>query len=199
MSTARFHSTPLSVQDYLRGEADARQKHEYVDGVAYAMAGANNAHNTIATNATVSVGAQLRGNACRVFNSDTKVRIRSAHGTRFYYPDAMIACRLNPPDDTFQDAPVVIIEVISEATRRTDEHEKRQAYLSIDSLCAYIRVEQSLPQAVVDRRTDEGFITEGYAGLDAQIALPEIRCEITLSDLYEDIAFVSERTDDATR
>jgi hypothetical protein len=40
----------------------------------------------------------------------------------------------NPPTDTFNDRLVVIVEVISESTRRTDEHEKRQASLAIDSL-----------------------------------------------------------------
>ena len=66
----------ISIDNYLAGEQIAKRKHEFVDGVVYAMVGATNAHNRIATNATVSLGGQLRGRPCQVFNSDTKVRIR---------------------------------------------------------------------------------------------------------------------------
>jgi Uma2 family endonuclease len=195
MSTAPVPS-PLSVEAYLRGEENARRKHEFVEGVVYAIAGVTNAHNTIATNATVSLGMQLRGKSCRVFNSDVKVRVRLARGTRFYYPDAMVACQLNSAVDTFQDAPVVIVEVLSEATRRTDENEKRHAYLSIDSLCVFIRVEQSRAEASVDRRTGDGFKGEHYMEQDAVIPLPEIGCELKLSELFEGVEFVPEATDD---
>ena len=195
MTTAPIPS-PLSIEAYLRSEENARRKHEFVEGVVYAMAGATNAHNTVATNATGVLYSQLRGKPCRVFNSDVKVRVRLARGTRFYYPHAMVACQLNSAGDTFQDAPVVIVEVLSEATRRTDDNEKRQAYLSIDSLCVYIRVEQSRAEASVDRRTDDGFRGEHYVGQDAVIPLPEIECELKLSELFEGVEFVPEVTNE---
>jgi Uma2 family endonuclease len=195
MSTA-FNLAPISVSDYLHGEKNARHKHEYVEGVVYAMVGDTNAHNMIATNATGIIHAHLVGKTCRVFNSDTKVRVRLSRGTRFYYPDTMAANRLNPASDTFQDAPVVIIEVLSNSTRRADENEKREAYLSMDSLCVYVRVEQSTVAAVVDRRTDDGFQRESYVGPDAVIPLPEIACELPLADLYDGVELVPERTDE---
>lgn len=195
MSSVQHHQ-PISVDAYLSGEQTAKRKHEYVEGVIYAMAGATNAHNRIATNGTVILGGQLRGKSCQVFNSDTKVRVRLSRGTRFYYPDTLVACRLNPPTDTFQDAPVVIIEVISESTRRPDENEKQEAYLSIDSLCVYILVEQGSAAAVVHRRIDSGFARETYLGHDAIIPLPEIDCQLALSDLYENVEIRPERTDD---
>ena len=42
----------VSIDDYLAGEEESPVKHEYVDGVAYAMAGATNAHNIIAVGVT---------------------------------------------------------------------------------------------------------------------------------------------------
>lgn len=195
MSTVR-QSDPISIAAYLSGEETATRKHEYVEGVVYAMVGATNAHNRIATNGTGALHAQLRGKPCQVFNSDTKVRVRLARGTRFYYPDASVVCRLNPQNDTFQDAPVVIIEVVSESTRRTDENEKREAYLSIDSLCVYILVEQATAGVVVYRRTDSGFERETYVGHDAVLPLPEIDCELRLADLYENVEFPPPRSDD---
>lgn len=195
MSTANQLS-PISVADYLSGESEACHRHEYVEGVVYAMVGGTNIQNTIATNAIVSLGSQLRARPCRVFNSDTKVRIRSTRGVRFYYPDAMVVCEFNAPTDTFQDSPVVIVEVLSRSTRRTDENEKRDAYLSIDSLRVYVLVEQSCMAAVVLRRTDFGFNRELYQGSDAVIELSEIGCRLMLRDLYEDAEPQAEPVDE---
>lgn len=195
MSTARLLQ-PISVAEYLSGEQNAVQKHEYVEGVIYAMVGATNAHNRIATNGTGSLHAQLRGKSCQVFNSDTKIRVRQTRGTRFYYPDLSVVCRVNPAGDTFQDEPVVIVEVISESTRRTDEYEKRESYLTINSLHVYIRVEQTSAAVVVDRRADSGFEREVYVGLDAVIPLPEIQCDLALADLYENVEFLPLEADE---
>lgn len=195
MSTAS-NLAPISVREYLLGEEEARHRHEYVHGVVYAMVGATNAHNRIATNATVVLGGSLRGKRCQVFNSDTKVRVRLARGTRFYYPDAMVVCQPNPGSDTFQDSPVVIIEVISPSTRRTDETEKRDTYLSIDSLMVYVRLEQSSALAIVDRRGDDGFAGEAYQGLNAVIPLSEIESELSLGELFESVEFVAEPTEE---
>lgn len=195
MSTAA-HRYPISVDDYLRGETTARRKHEYVHGVAYAMVGGTNAHNRIATNVTVALGSQLRGKPCQVFNSDTKIRVRTSHGTRFYYPDLSVTCRLNPPGDTYQDAPIVIVEVLSESTRRIDALEKRDAYLSVDSVRVYLRLEQSTPEATVDRRRDGGFQPESYFGPETVIPLPEISCQLAVAELYENVEFPPAVSDD---
>ena len=189
MSTAR-QKQPVSVADYLSGEQNALCKHEYVEGDVYAMVGATNTHNRIATNGTGSLHSQLRGRTCQVFNSDTKIRVRQTRGTRFYYPDLSVVCRVNPAGDTYQDEPVVIVEVISESTRRTDEYEKRESYLSINSLQVYIRVEQTSAAAVVDRRVDSGFEREVYVDLDTVIPLPEIECQLPLAELYEKVEFL---------
>src|SRR2546421_241206 len=101
MSTAQKLSL-VSVEDYLAGESIAPVKHEYVDGIVYAMAGARNAHNLITTNTIVALGGRLRGSRCRPYNSDTKIRIRRPRRVRFYYPDVSVICRPNPPDDSFQ-------------------------------------------------------------------------------------------------
>ncbi len=184
-------SQPVSVEAYLDGELRAKHKHEYVNGVVYQMAGATNAHNRIATNSIVSLGPQLRGQPCQVFNSDTKLRVKRVRATRFYYPDCFVVCHPNPSHDTFQDQPVVIIEVISESTRRTDEQEKCDAYLSLPSLQVYVLVEQSSFSAVVYRRADGDFLREVYSGLSSVIPLSEIKCQLPLAELYENVVLTS--------
>jgi Uma2 family endonuclease len=175
----------VSVEDYLESERTAPQKREYLNGVLYPMAGAGNRHNRIATNIVVSLGMQLRGKPCQPFNSDTKVRIREGDDVRFYYPDAQVVCRQNPLDDSFQDEPVLIFEVISDGTRRADEQEKRLAYCEIESLQAYVLVEQERAAAIVWRRGPMGFVREEHAGLDAVLEFPKPGVQIALREAFE--------------
>jgi Uma2 family endonuclease len=180
----------MRVAEYLDSEEHSGRKHEYLGGVLHLMAETTNRHNTIALNALVSLGSNLRGKSCQPFNSDTKIRIEQSDHVRFYYPDAMVVCHPNPDGDRFQDRPVVVVEVISESTRRTDLGEKRAAYLGIPSLKVLIFVESEEARAVVHRRrVDGGFAVEQHEGLEAVIPLPEIESELRLADLYERVSF----------
>jgi len=182
----------LSVEDYLGTEVRSPARREYVGGVPYAMAGARNAHNLIATNVLIALGMRLRGQTCRPYNSDTKVRIRLPFDVRFYYPDAMVTCRPNPQHDTFQDEPAVVVEVVSAETRRIDEGEKCLAYQAIPTLGAYLLIEQDTAQIVVFRRTATSFVREVHAGSAATVPLPEIGCELPLVEVYDGVELVSQ-------
>src|SRR5437879_10910360 len=186
----------VSVDDYLAAELVSPIKHEYLGGVVYAMAGARNLHNTIAGNTFASFHSRLRGKRCRPFNSDTKIRIRFPTHVRFYYPDTSVVCRPNPPNDSFQDDPAVLVEVLSHRTRRIDEGEKKDAYLTIPSLSVYLLVEQEAPAVVVFRRTPEGFVREVHTGLDAVLPLAEIATSVPLSEIYDGVEFTPEAPDD---
>lgn len=185
----------VSIDDYLAGELVSPVKHEYFGGVVYAMAGATNTHNRIATNAIVGLSNGLRGKKCQVFNSDTKIRIRLSHQTRFYYPDVSVICRPNSQLDSFQDDVVVLIEVLLPNTCRIDEVEKMDAYRAIPSLSVYMLVEQDSPAIVVHRRVEHRFEREIYTGMDAVLPLPEIGTELSLAEIYEAVEFVAEEED----
>ena len=180
---------PTSVNDYLEGELLAKNKHEYVDGRVYAMSGAKNVHNRIASRVLGSLYQQLRSSRCEAFNSDTKVRLRTEQRTYFYYPDALVVCSSNPDDDTFQDQPVIIVEVISESTRRIDEGEKRVNYLSIPSLDTYILLEQDRRAARAFHRTASQFTESIYTDPDTVIPLPAINAQLHFSEIYAGIDF----------
>ncbi len=187
MTAIRQPSSQLSIEDYLAGEEQSGLKHEYLGGVVHAMAGASNRHNIIASNFLGALIARFRGKSCQPFNSDTKVRITLPDHTRFYYPDAMVVCHLNPETDHFQDQPILIVEVLSDTTRRADLTEKRDAYLTISSLKVLIFVEPDEPRVLVYRRSTPqgGFAVEEHVGTDAMIPLPEMEMSIPLADLYE--------------
>ena len=57
MSNSSIADLPVSVEDYLAGEPLSEIRHEYLGGAIYAMAGASEAHNIIAMNLWVALGA----------------------------------------------------------------------------------------------------------------------------------------------
>jgi Uma2 family endonuclease len=195
MSTAPERQ-PVSVDNYLRGELNSQLKHEYLGGYVYAMAGARNAHHQIASNTLGALQARLRGKPCQPFNSDTKVRVKLPAHVRFYYPDVSVVCDRNPPADTFQDRPVVIVEVLSRSTRRDDQTEKKEAYLTIPSLQVYLLIEQDSPAVSVYRRTDQGFVHETYTELKAVVPLAELEADLPLAEVYERVEFAPEREEE---
>ena len=179
----------VSPEDFLDGELHSEVKHEYLSGVVYAMAGARNQHNDIATNVLGMLHARLRGKPCRPYNSDTKVRLRLPAGLRFYYPDAQVTCQPNSPDESYQEQPVVVVEVISESTRRTDEGEKLDGYCALPSLEVYLLVESERALVIGYRRGATGFTREVFSGLEAVVPLACIGAELPLTEIYERVVF----------
>jgi Uma2 family endonuclease len=119
--------------------------------------------------------------------------------TRFYYPDTSVICKPNPSGSSFQDHPAIIFEVLSKKTRRIDEGEKKDAYLTIPSLNVYALVEQELARIVVHRRTADGFVREVYDGMDAVVPLPEIEIELPLAEVYEGVELTPEPEEEEYR
>lgn len=179
----------MTVEEYLAFEEGAATKHEYVDGVVYAMAGGKQEHSLIAANVIGLLHAQLRGRPCRVHTSDMSVRVDFRGKTRFYYPDCHVVCHKAPRGQAFQTEPVIIVEVLSDSTRRTDEVEKWEAYLSVESLKVYVLLEQHRPGARVRRKGADGFRDEQWLGLDSTIPLPEIEASLPMAEIYEAVEF----------
>ena len=145
----KYDFVPL--EDYLAGEREVEIRSEYVDGLVYAMAGASETHNTIAMSFASAIDNALK-DGCRVWQSDMKVVVKNK-GQRFaYYPDIMAACGENTDDKYVRTNPVLIVEVLSDSTERTDLKEKFDNYTSIPSLLEYVVVAQDVPLVRLWRR-----------------------------------------------
>ena len=57
----------LSSEEYLAFEAQSQIKHEYHDGEVFAMAGAIDAHITVALNCASLLLSHLKRSGCRVY------------------------------------------------------------------------------------------------------------------------------------
>ncbi|MGH8587999.1 MAG: Uma2 family endonuclease [Gammaproteobacteria bacterium] len=126
-----------TVEEYLALERASEERHEYLDGQIYAMAGESQNHGDICINLIAELRTQLRGKPCRVWTKDVKVRsgplpLRPhARKGLFSYPDVVIVCGepqfLDPQQDVLIN-PKVIIEVLSPTTEAFDRGEKFRRY-----------------------------------------------------------------------
>jgi len=184
MSLAHITENKISVDEYLEGEILSEIKHEYIDGEVYAMAGASTKHNLISSNTLYELKSQLKQNNsfCDVFSSDMKVKVNSDITTSFYYPDVMVCCENNKGDDHYQNTPVIIVEVLSQSTRKNDYTTKMHHYFSIPSLQEYVLIEQDICQVQIYKRSDD-WKSKAYFPGD-EINFESINSTVSVEDIY---------------
>ena len=178
----------LSPEEYLAIERKAEYKSEYIDGVMYAMSGASERHNLIVANLVISIGVQLRDRPCRVYPSDLKVR---ALNKKFFYPDVSVVCGETKFADDARDVilnPILVVEVLSESTAAFDRGKKFQSYQQVESLQEYLLVAQD--EFIVEhylRQEQNHWLYTQALGLEETIALPTLKCQLALSDIYNKV------------
>ena len=189
-----------TVEEYLALERASEERHEYVDGHVYAMAGESPEHSDICSNLITILNLQLRGTPCRVWTKDTKVRSgpepRSRRATRglFSYPDLVVVCGTPQFHDAYRDVllnPTVLIEVLSPSTEAFDRGEKFWRYRTwLPGLTHYLLVAQSRP--LIEhylRQPDDVWVLSTVSDTTGSLYLASIACTLRLSEVYDRINF----------
>lgn len=188
----------FTVEEYLAFERASDERHEYLDGVIYAMAGESPDHGRICINLAATLVPQLRGSDCEAFSKDTKVRCGPyrAHTREglYAYPDLVVVCGAMQFHSPAQDVlinPTVIVEVLSPSTEAFDRGEKFRRYRAwLPTLTDYVLVAQDHP--VIDhyhREADALWMLRPLEGLDTHLHLQSVACTVSLADIYERIVF----------
>ena len=80
----------MTTADYLAWEAEQTERHEFVGGETFAMAGAEGPHVTVSGNVYMALRQHLSGTPRRNFMSDMRLSV-TALGS-YFYPDIMVTC-----------------------------------------------------------------------------------------------------------
>lgn len=192
-----------SVEEYLSFEREAEERHEYLDGQIYAMAGESPEHGTVCINIAGQLYNQLKGSPCQVFAKDMKVRSgfapKPGHRMKglFSYPDLVVVCGELKFHDARRDVlvnPKVIVEVLSPTTEAFDRGEKWQRYQTwLPELSDYLLVSQTKP--LIDhfhRAADGGWRYTLVNNIEADLTLASIDCTLRLADVYDRVTFPPE-------
>jgi Uma2 family endonuclease len=182
-----------SVAEYLESEKTSLERREYVDGAIYQMAGASDNHARIVADILVALSIHLRGSKCEPFANDIKVRVSQKI---YYYPDVLVSCEENPEDSHFRNEPILIVEVASPSTARTDRSEKLLYYLQVPSLQEYVVVDQQKMNVEIHRReSDGGWATYYYDEPDEAVAFEAVNLTLPLTEIYRRVKFKTEDAD----
>jgi Uma2 family endonuclease len=156
VSAASPSITPY--EDYLLGEDSSDEKHEWSDGVVYAMSRGSPEHARLTASVSRILGNAL-GTTCVVYGSEAMLYVEAARLST--YADVSLVCGtletkvVKKNGRSLGEAitnPTVIVEVLSEATERYDRDGKFQAYKRLASLEEYVLVSQDERRIEVYRR-----------------------------------------------
>jgi Uma2 family endonuclease len=175
----------MSIDAYLAFEREAAEKHQYVAGEVFAMAGASPRHNGLVANLVMLAGQSLAGKPCRVFPSDLKVHVPAFE--LFTYSDASIVCgplALYGETTDVVTNPRVLFEVLSESTERCDRGDKAEGYRSIPSLTDYLLIAQQKAHVEHYARQDDGSWVLREAGPGGVIEVGALALRLAVDALY---------------
>ncbi len=174
---------PMSQAEFLDWEARQELRHEFDGFAPIAMTGGTVAHAILQRNLAAMVGPRLR-RPCQFFGSDLK--IEAAGSIR--YPDGIVVCTPVDPKATLVRTPLIVFEVLSPSTARTDRIIKAREYQATPSIQRYVMLEQDFLGATAFARHADAWTVQTLAEEDT-LALPEIEIALPLAELYEGLSF----------
>lgn len=188
-------------EEYLAMERESLERHEYIDGYIYAMAGETDPPSIITINLAAELRNQLKGRDCAALSPNMKVRSgpepkfsRTLKGF-FSYADLMVACGKRLYHDDYKDVllnPTVIIEVLSESTEAFDRGEKFRRYRQwIPTFTDYLLVSQTQPLVEHFRLDKSGFwvLAATVTDLTDSVNIISIGCELKMAEIYDRVEF----------
>lgn len=177
----------MTLGAFLDWEERQELRYEFDGSQPVAMTGGTLRHEAIGTTLRALLYARLRGSPCRPWGPNSKVEVQG----RIRYPDAVVSCTRGHADDTIIPAPVVVFEILSPTTSRTDRIEKLREYQATPSIQRYVILEQdSIAAMVFSRQADEW---TGHALTETDVLrMPEIAIELPMTDIYADAEFGTE-------
>ena len=184
MSVTSSHDVHYTYAEYRAFENGSSDKHEYIAGEIYAMAGGTPDHAAFPLTISALLRPQLpRG--CRMFTSDLRVRL--PHANVATYPDLTIIC--GDPQHAADDElaftnPIVLVEVTSNSTERYDRGKKLDYYKTIDSLREVLIVSHRTPWLTLHRRTTDGSWAVIEAKSGDSVKLESVGATLSVDDVY---------------
>lgn len=181
------HRVRYTRAEYLSLERSSKDKHEYLDGNIYAMAGGSREHAAVAGNVITLLNLALRGRPCAVHSSDLRIRVLET-GLETY-PDVSVVCgraEIDPDDAHVVTNPIVVVEVTSASTETSGRGDKLDHYKRIASLREAVFVSHREKLVEVVRREADGSWTRHEARLGRAAKIESLDCELPVDEVYRD-------------
>jgi Uma2 family endonuclease len=173
---------PMTRDEFLAWEQTQELRYEFDGFEPVAMSGGTTSHARIQRNLAISIAGRLRGTPCEFFGSDLKIETDGS----MRYPDGFVVCTPANGRETVIRDPVVIFEVLSDSSARTDLVTKNREYAATPSVMRYIVLAQDAMAGTMFERIGADWVGH-LLNEQSILRMPEIGLEVPLSELYEGV------------
>ena len=178
----------MSVAKFLDFAESSEEWYEFIDGEPFKMTGGKLNHFDIISNILFEFRLLLADTECRTLPNGMLVRVG---GASLVSPDVIVVCG---EPDTESDTrillnPILVVEVTSPSSIERDRVVKRAFYEAVDSIEAYLIVDQDRILAELFTRSETGWQLRTFSQSDEMILLESLNCSLSLREIYRNVDF----------
>ncbi|MCY3834608.1 MAG: Uma2 family endonuclease [Chloroflexi bacterium] len=178
----------MSVEEYLDFVEQSEDWYEYIDGKLHLMTSTKFNHNAIGHNLGLLLGIRLADTDCQVLSAGQGIR---AGEDRYLIPDLSVVCGEPELEDDSRILlnPTLVVEVTSPSSIDHDRVVKRDFYEAVESIQAYLVVDQHRMLVELYTRSETGWHLQTFGEPAAEVPLEALACSLPLRDIYRRIEF----------
>ena len=177
----------MTLEEFLRWDDGTDTRYELIDGFPVAMAPPARAHGILCARLGGLIDAALRSRRPCAAQIEAGIA-RGDHEDSFYVADVAVSCQPYRQGEQLVQDPILIVEILSPSTERSDRRLKLPAYQEIDSVREILLIDADSHHAEVYRRDNSRWGIELVRGAEATLYLRSIELQLSMSELYEGIA-----------
>jgi Uma2 family endonuclease len=180
----------MTLEEFLRWDDGTDTHYELIDGFPVAMAPPAEAHRILAVRLVSRIDAALAGR--RPCNAQIEPGVvRPDRPDSYYVPDIAVTCEPNEPGRQAMVDPILIVEILSPSTERTDRRLKLPIYQAMESVREIMLIDADSHHAELYRRENDRWGVQLVRGTEASLVLTTVDLRISMSELYEGIALAA--------
>ena len=177
---------PSMTRDQFFDWAQAQEERYEFDGFQpVAMTGGTANHSRIIRNLHVALSARLGDTGCEALGPDAGI---ATVGSAVRYPDALVTCAKFPGTALLVPGAVVVFEVLSPTSDRTDRIDKVLEYRTVPSIRRYVILEHlDIGLTVFSRADGTADWTATALTADKTLDMPELGIAVPVQEFYKGV------------
>ena len=174
-----------ALDEYILLDEKSELRNEFINGRLFEMTGDSDIENEITMNIACRFKNLLHRNENKIYIRSVKCKIQ---GEEYYtYPDVFITNNEADKESKYiKQQPTLIVEVLSDSTRKYDSVDKFIQYQKINSLQYYILVEPEVFSVHCFSKDEKGEWQPAiYTKLEEVIDLKSLSISLPLQSIYK--------------